>query len=73
MLDFIVSSQRKGYTPTVREIMRSFGYCSPNSVHQHLRLMQKKGYVLLPSPRTSRSVQVLDSGTAHTLWGDFPV
>lgn len=38
---------REGMPPTVREIADGLGFKSPNSVQEHLRLIEKKGYVEL--------------------------
>lgn len=36
---------RYGYPPTVREIATGLKYKSPNNVRQHLRLIEKKGFL----------------------------
>ena len=46
IVDFILKQQRRhGNTPTRREISDEFGFTSPNSVTQHLRLIRQKGYL----------------------------
>ena len=43
IVDFIWKRQRTdGITPTQREIADEFGFTSPNSVTQHLRLIRKR-------------------------------
>jgi len=37
--------QQTGFAPTLQETATHFGFKSPNSVRQHLRLMEKKGFV----------------------------
>ena len=37
----------KGFPPTVREIAEGLGFKSVNSVREHLRLIEKKGYIEL--------------------------
>jgi repressor LexA len=46
ILDFISDSIRKrGYPPTLREIGSHFGIKSTNGVNDHLRALEKKGYL----------------------------
>lgn len=46
VLDFITSSIRKrGYPPTLREIGTHFGIRSTNGVNDHLRALEKKGFL----------------------------
>ena len=46
ILDYIVKYQTEsGFPPTVREIASHFGYNSANNAHQHLRLLEQKGYI----------------------------
>ena len=46
VLDFISDSIRKrGYPPTVREIGSDFGIRSTNGVNDHLRALEKKGFL----------------------------
>jgi repressor LexA len=46
VLDFITDSIRKrGYPPTLREIGSHFGIRSTNGVNDHLRALEKKGYL----------------------------
>ncbi len=46
--DFITDYfEAQGMPPTVREIAEGLGFKRPNSVQEHLRLIQKKGYVEL--------------------------
>jgi SOS-response transcriptional repressor LexA len=42
LLDFLLEHQRQ---PTVREMMRHFGYLSPNAVFCHLSPLTKKGWL----------------------------
>jgi repressor LexA len=58
ILDFILKWQRtEGATPTFREIADQFGFRSPNSVTEHVRLLRKKG-VLVTEPGKARSLRV---------------
>jgi repressor LexA len=46
ILDFITQSIReRGYPPTLREIGLDFGIRSTNGVNDHLRALEKKGYL----------------------------
>lgn len=46
ILDFIRDfSQARGFSPTHREICERFGYSSYGTVHKHLKLLEKKGYL----------------------------
>jgi SOS-response transcriptional repressor LexA len=46
ILDFIRrSAGESGYMPTMREIGRKFGIGSTNGVNDHLRALEKKGFI----------------------------
>jgi repressor LexA len=46
VLAFVEDQQRQtGVTPTLQETAKHFGFKSPNSVREHLRLIEKKGFV----------------------------
>jgi repressor LexA len=46
VLDFIVESiQERGYPPTLREIGNHLGIKSTNGVNDHLRALERKGYL----------------------------
>jgi repressor LexA len=48
VLSFVTQHQKeRGAPPTVREICLAMGYSSLNSVRQHLRLIEQKGYIRL--------------------------
>ncbi len=47
VLDFISSSiQQRGYPPTLREIGEQLGIKSTNGVNDHLKALEKKGYLV---------------------------
>ncbi|MBN2036255.1 MAG: transcriptional repressor LexA [Chitinispirillaceae bacterium] len=48
---------KKGFPPTVREIAERLDYRSPNNVRQHLRLIEKKGYLKIISGK-ARGIEV---------------
>jgi repressor LexA len=46
VLAFVQARQRgEGMSPTLDEICTHFGFSSPNAAREHLRLIQKKGYL----------------------------
>jgi len=48
VLQFILARQRRtGSVPTIREIAAHFGFSSPNAAAQHLKLIEKKGFIRL--------------------------
>jgi repressor LexA len=55
---------QEGYPPTVREIGAHFGFV-PRSVFDHLKALERKGYLRRVASK-SRSLQILDApGTSH--------
>ncbi len=62
VLDFISESIRtRGYPPTLREIGERMGIRSTNGVNDHLKALEKKGY-LQRQDLKSRALRVIDSG-----------
>jgi repressor LexA len=58
IVDFILKRQRTdGITPTQQEIADEFGFSSPNSVTQHLRLIRQKGHLKSDSGK-ARSLRI---------------
>ncbi len=56
VLDFIIWWQQdQGVLPTLREISAHFGFSSDNAARQHLRLIERKGY-LRRTPHKSRHI-----------------
>ncbi|MGI6712793.1 MAG: transcriptional repressor LexA [Bacillota bacterium] len=49
----------KGYPPSVREIGKAVGLKSSSTVHGHLNILEKKGY-LRRNPSTSRAIEIID-------------
>ena len=52
--------QEQGYPPTIREIGRQLGIRSTNGVNDHLKALQRKGYIAR-SDHKSRTLKVLKS------------
>src|SRR5512143_3919455 len=60
-LDFIRQSiEQRGYPPTLREIGEYMGIRSTNGVNDHLRALERKGY-LRREDMKSRALRVVDS------------
>jgi repressor LexA len=68
ILDVIeVSLQERGYPPSVREIGEAVGLASSATVHTHLAVLQREGY-LVRDPTKPRAIQVRrDPGAAEPL------
>jgi repressor LexA len=46
VLDFVEDCQRRtGFCPSLQETAEHFGFKSPNSVRQHIRLIEQKGFL----------------------------
>ena len=70
ILSFIKKSiQDQGYPPTIREIGEHFGIRSTNGVNDHLKALERKGY-LLRGELKSRALSVIDGGRSQG--GRFP-
>jgi repressor LexA len=62
ILSFIKKSiQEHGYPPTIREIGEHFGIRSTNGVNDHLKALERKGY-LMRGELKSRALSVIDGG-----------
>ncbi len=60
ILDLIVSNVKDtGFPPTRAEIAQAFGFRSANAAEDHLRALERKGYILI-IPGSSRGIQVVD-------------
>ena len=59
ILDFIIEQKSsKAIPPTLAEIALHFGYRNRSTVQQHLRAIEKKGYIKR-SPKISRGIEVI--------------
>jgi repressor LexA len=62
ILGFIVDwNDRRGYSPTVREISAAFGWKTTANVHQHLERMERDGLVSR-QPGMARTLRVTPHG-----------
>jgi repressor LexA len=65
ILAFIKKSiQDQGYPPTIREIGEHFGIRSTNGVNDHLKALERKGY-LLRGELKSRALSVIEGGRSQ--------
>ena len=59
VLGFVAEFQAEhGRTPTGPEIADQFGYNAVRSVYQHLRLIEKKGYLSVVQPGSRKPLQI---------------
>jgi repressor LexA len=66
ILAFIKKSiHDQGYPPTIREIGEHFGIRSTNGVNDHLKALERKGY-LLRGELKSRALSVIEGGRSQT-------
>ena len=66
------STQRYGYSPTLREIGKAAGLASPSSVSHHLVTLQRKGYLSRGTGRPRTSVVRSPGPTAMREAGEAP-
>lgn len=59
---------REGMPPTLREIGKAFGIRSTNGVNDHLRALERKGYIRRRD-MLSRAIVVLDGSSPETDFG----
>src|SRR4051812_2635832 len=72
ILSFIKKSiADQGYPPTIREIGEHFGIRSTNGVNDHLKALERKGY-LMRGELKSRALSVIDGGRSATGGARFP-
>src|SRR5258708_5477984 len=65
ILDFIKKSiVDQGYPPTIREIGEHFGIRSTNGVNDHLKALERKGY-LHRGELKSRALSVIEGGKSR--------
>ncbi len=53
-----------GYPPTVREVAAHFGFKSPRAAHDHMKALQRKGYIR-SAPKQPRALEVLHPAAAQ--------
>ena len=62
ILDVIkINIKETGFPPTRAEIAQYFGFKSANAAEDHLRALERKGYITL-LPASSRGIQIIDDG-----------
>jgi len=58
VLQFIITFVRENrLSPTIREIMKGLGFSSPRPVQDHLKILQRKGYLTIKS-KFSRGIEL---------------
>jgi repressor LexA len=73
MLDFIAACLRdRGYPPSVREIGEAVGLTSSATVHTHLAVLQREGY-LVRDPTKPRAIQVRYDPSSKAAMAPEPV
>ncbi|MCF8035086.1 MAG: transcriptional repressor LexA [Desulfarculaceae bacterium] len=61
VLEFIEEfTATNGYPPTVREVAANFGFRSPRAAHDHMKALEKKGYMRSRAGRP-RALEILQS------------
>lgn len=58
ILTFICNFSQKGFPPTIREIGEAFGIKSTNGVNDHLKALERKGWILR-AETTARGIKIL--------------
>ncbi len=72
ILDFIRTCVRdNGAPPSAREIASHFGFASPKAATDHVRALEKKGYLELP-PRSARNIRLATPVTGIPILGAAP-
>lgn len=62
ILDFIERFiQKKGYTPSYREIAKGLGLSSPSTVCQHIKALCEKGVINTSDDGSARSIELVES------------
>ena len=69
VLEFISEFQAEhGYPPTVREVAAQFGFRSPRAAHDHIKALQRKGY-LKHEPGRPRALSLIKPTTGIPVLG----
>ncbi|MGH9128505.1 MAG: transcriptional repressor LexA [Acidimicrobiales bacterium] len=73
ILDYMAGEQRAhGYPPSVREIGEAVGLASSSTVHAHLQVLQRHGF-LLRDPTKPRAIEVHWDPVSETAMASRPV
>jgi len=75
ILDYIIESIREsGYPPTLLELCEAFGIGSTNAVNDHLKALERKGFIERTSKaRGIRVTEMADSGLYNLDVGTLPL
>lgn len=72
ILDFIINFKNtKNQMPTVREICKHFGFKSTNGVYEHLKALERDGYLDLESNK-ARNISLKFNQSYIPLLGEVP-
>ncbi len=75
ILDFIASFfERKGYAPSVRDVVKNCGISSASIAQYHLKVLERQGYISR-EPETPRSISLTQrpqGGISVPLFGTIP-
>lgn len=58
ILEFLVETKSRGFVPTLAEIAKQFGYRNRSTVQQHLKAIEKKGYIKRNS-KLARGIELI--------------
>ncbi len=73
ILDYIQESiSRDGFPPSVREIGKAVGLRSPSTVHAHLGVLEKEGYINRVDRKT-RAIRLGSVTPASQTWTNVPI
>ena len=73
ILDYITSSiDERGFPPTLREIGENFGIKSTNGVNDHLKALERKGFLLRDNLK-SRAMRPVRQNDALNLPNQVPL
>ena len=70
-LEFIVQfTFERLYQPTIRQIGTVMGITSTNGVTDHLKALERKGYLTLPAHQGARAIVLNDKALYHVKCSD---
>lgn len=62
LLRAIADGIADGLPPTIRELGDRLGITSTNGIADHLRALERKGYIERRAPRVARGLRITESG-----------
>jgi len=74
ILEYLLRQQDQGRTPTGPDIADEFGYSQPKTAYEHLRLIEKKGYLDIRQPSKRATLHIQPTEKAKQLFEPgFPI